>query len=279
MRIVAWSTVLGILIAASPAFADGPPAGAATGAAAKPAAPPPLGGTTVADLKSNDASKLRAALDDVRMGGKTNARLAPIIADALQRGLPQSLTEAAIDTLGDLESEGSSPVLASYAQHRATKVRQGAVRALLKTKGATAIVALRRGLSDPDPMIRGLSATGLGSLKAKAALGDLSIALDHGVNEAAVSIGQLCGPAECDALSARLGKLAFDIVIGGLDQAMFRPDVPEDAKIKILGKVRELGTAEANKYLRDAQKRGGSLSPRLKQALDQAVSATPVGGT
>jgi carbamate kinase len=67
------------------------------------------------------------------------------------------------------------------------------------------------------------------------------------------------------------------VVSGGLDQALFRADLAEDSKIKIIGKMRELGTAEANKYLRDAQKRAGSLSPRLKQAIDQAVSATPGG--
>lgn len=271
IRTVVYSTVIALALGAAPALADGP---AKPG---KPAPAPALGATTAGDLKSTDPSKVRAALDDVRMGGKSNANLAPVIADLLQRGLPPSVTEAAIDTLGDLESEAGSAVLASYAQHRNTKIRQGAIRALLKTKGAAAIRALRRGLSDPDPMIRGVSANGLGVLKAKDALGDLSIALDHGINEAAISIGVLCGAAECDALSARLGKLPFDVVMGGLDQAMFRPDFPEDGKIKIIGKVRELGTAEANKYLRDAQKRAGSLSPRIKQAIDQAVSATPGG--
>ena len=253
MRIVACSTVLAFALVTRGALADGP--------SPKPA-PTALMATTVADLKSNDASKLRAALDDVRMGGKANAHLAPTIA---------------VTTLGDLENEAGSTVLASYAQHRSLKVRQAAVRSLIKTKGAVAIRALRRGLSDPDPMIRGVAANGLGVLKAKDALLDLSVALDHGINEAAISIGVLCGPAECDALSGRLGKLPFDVVSGGLDQALFRADLAEDSKIKIIGKMRELGTAEANKYLRDAQKRAGSLSPRLKQAIDQAVSATPGG--
>ncbi len=269
MRIVACSTVLAFALVTQGALADAPPP--------KPAPAPALAASTVADLKSGDASKLRGALDDVRMGGKSNAHLAPTIADLLQRGLPPSLTEAAVTTLGDLESEAGSTVLASYAQHRNLKVRQAAVRSLIKTKGAVAIRALRRALSDSDPMIRGVAANGLGVLKAKDALPDLSVALDHGINEAAISIGLLCGPAECEALSTRLGKLPFDVVTGGLDQAMFRADLAEDSKIKILGKVRELGTAEANKYLRDAQKRAGSLSPRLKQAIDQAVSATPGG--
>lgn len=270
---------LAFALAAPAALADGPkPKTAAASSAAPAAAPAPaLAPTTVADLSSGDASKLRAALDDVRMGGKSNAKLAPQIADLLARGLPLSLTQAAIETLGDLENEAASNVLASYAQHRSTKVRQAAIRSLLKTKGAAATRAFRRGLSDQDAMIRGLSATGLGALKAKEALPDLTVALDHRVNEAAVSIGQLCGPAECEALAQRIGKLPFDVVTQGIDQALFRADLPDDSKIKVIGRIRELGTAEANKYLKDTQKRAGGASVRVKQAIDQAVQATPGG--
>jgi hypothetical protein len=273
MRSIVWLTLVGIALGTAPVMAAPPPP-----PADKPAPPPPLAPTSEADLKSGDPAKVRAALDDVRMGGKANARLAPVIADLLQRGLPLSVSEAAINTLGDLQSDAASPVLASYAQYRTTKIRQAAIKALLKTKGAPAVRSFRRGLSDPDPMIRGLSATGLGALKAKEALPDLSVALDHRVDEAAVAIGQLCGAPECEALAARIGRLPLDVVTGGLDQALFRPDVPEDTKIKFIGKLRELGTAEANKYLKDVLKRGATLSPRLKQAVDQAVQATPGGG-
>lgn len=269
MRIVACSTVLAFALVTQGALADAPPP--------KPAPAPALAASTVADLKSGDASKLRGALDDVRMGGKSNAHLAPTIADLLQRGLPPSLTEAAVTTLGDLESEAGSTVLASYAQHRNLKVRQAAVRSLIKTKGAVAIRALRRALSDSDPMIRGVAANGLGVLKAKDALPDLSVALDHGINEAAISIGLLCGPAECEALSTRLGKLPFDVVTGGLDQVLFRQptDISDDEKVKIVGRVRELGTPEANKFLKDVQSRWPKAwSQRVKQAIDQGVMAT-----
>ncbi|MDP9037052.1 MAG: hypothetical protein M3O50_19820, partial [Myxococcota bacterium] len=58
---------------------------------------------------------------------------------------------------------------------------------------------------------------------------------------------------------------------------LFRPlpDVNDELKVKIVGRVRELGTAEANRFLRDAQGRwpkGGST--KVKQSLDQAVLAT-----
>jgi hypothetical protein len=132
-------------------------------------------------------------------------------------------------------------------------------------------------MSDDDAMVRGIAATGLGSLKAKEAVGDLFVALDHRVSEAAASIGELCAPAECDELAGKLGKLPFDVVTGGLDQVLFRPpsEVDDDQKVKMIGRVRELGTAEANRFLKDVQKRWpASWSPRVKQAIDQGVLAT-----
>jgi HEAT repeat protein len=247
-------------------------------AAAAPA--PTVSANAANDLKSGDTGKIRAALDEIRLAGKTNGgRYAPQIAELLAKGLTLDLTSAAIDTLGDLESEATSASIAPYAHHRTPKVRQAAIRALAKTKGKAAVTTLRAALSDSDPMVRGLAATSLGSLKAKEAVPDLFNALDHKVNEAAVSVGQLCGPAECENLASRVGKVPFDVVTSGLDQALFRSDLGEDNKIKIIGRLRELGTQEANRFLRDVTKRMvKEASPRLKQALEQAVAATG-GGT
>jgi HEAT repeat protein len=248
---------------------------------AAPAAPAPTVSANAAnDLKSGDAGKIRAALDEIRLAGKANGgKYAPQIAELLAKGMTLDLTAAAIDTLGDLESEATSTSIAPYAHHRIAKIRQATIRALAKTKGKAAVTTLRTALSDSDPMVRGLAATSLGSLKAKEAVPDLFNALDHRVNEAAVSVGQLCGPAECENLASRVGKVPFDVVTSGLDQALFRTDLAEDNKIKIIGRLRELGTQEANRFLRDVTKRMvKEASPRLKQALEQAVAATG-GGT
>ena len=58
---------------------------------------------------------------------------------------------------------------------------------------------------------------------------------------------------------------------------LFRPaaDVSDDIKVKVVGRVRELGTGEANRFLRDVQtKWPKTWSQRVKQAIDQAVLAT-----
>jgi HEAT repeat protein len=234
----------------------------------------------VPKLESGDEAQIRSALDEVRIAGPAGAPAAPAIAKALSQGLSFALAQSAIETLGEAESEAGSAVLAQYASHRDPKLRRAAVKALTRTKGAAAAAALRRSLSDPDAVVRGTAASGLGTLKAKDAVPDLFVALDHRVNEAAASLGMLCNVEQCDQLAAKLGKLPFDVVTGGLDQVLFRPtaEISDDAKIKVIGRIRELGTIEANKFLREVQKRWpqGS-SPRVRQSIDQAVLATSGG--
>lgn len=234
----------------------------------------------VAKLKTGDEAQIKDALDEARLAGPSGAAAAPAVAEVLTRGLSLPLTQSAIETLGDLEADTGSAALAQYTSHRNAKVRRAAVKALTRTKGAAAGTALKRALSDGDAVVRGTAASGLGALKAKDAVPELFVALDHRVNEAAVSIGQLCNPEQCEQLAAKLGKLPFDVVTGGLDQVLFRPptDVSDDAKVKIIGRVREQGTIEGNKFLKDVQKRWpAGWSPRVRQAIDQAVMATAGG--
>lgn len=231
-------------------------------------------------LKSADEAQIRAALDDIRLAGKAAASAVPLVSEVLEAGATVGLAEAALDTLASIEAPAGSAAVAPYATHRNVRLRRAAVKALFRTKGPLAVAALRRGLSDPDTQVRGLSATGLGSLKAKEATSDLVVALDHKVSEAAASVGQLCAGPECDELTARVGRLPLDVVTSGLDQVLFRPseEIPDDAKIKIIGRLRELGTMEANKFLKDVQGRiPKSWSPRVRQAVDQAVLATSGG--
>jgi HEAT repeat protein len=266
------------LLAASLAHAADPKAAPKKKPAVEAAGAAPPG--ALERLKSGDAGQIKSALDDVRMAGKAAQGAAPAVADLLERGLTPELTTAAIETLGDLEAESASKALTWYAVHRSPAIRQAAVKALIKTKGAAAEAALRHALSDSDAVVRGTAATGLGALKAKGAVRDLFVALDHKVGEAAASIGQLCAPAECDELAGKLGKLPFDVVTGGLDQILFRPpaEIDDDQKVKLVGRVRELGTSEANRFLRDVQGRWPKTwSPRVKTAIDQGVLATGAG--
>ena len=80
-----------------------------------------------------------------------------------------------------------------------------------------------------------------------------------------------------ERLAEKLGYVPFDVMTGGLDQVLLRgvKEVDDDTKIKIVGRLRELGTAETNQFLKDLQtKWPPKTSPRVKQAIDQAVLAT-----
>jgi hypothetical protein len=237
----------------------------------------PLPADAFKRLKSGDPTQVKSALDDVRMSARAGAAAVPTIVELLKGGLPLPLTQAAIETLGDTANEGASEVLGWYSRQRNVSLRRAAVEALGKTRGPAAAKTLRAALSDGDETVRGLSATALGGMKAKETIPDLFIALDHKVNEAAASIGQMCDPADCERLAAKLGRVPFDVMTGGLDQVLLRTpkEVDDDTKIKILGQVRELGTAETNQFLKDVQSKWPPhVSPRVKQAIDQAVIAT-----
>lgn len=271
---------LAVLALAAPAFAA-PPKPAPKTAAPPPKASPKVDTAgAVTKLKSGDEGQIRQALDDLRVAGPAAAGAATEVSNLLGRGLNDVLTVQAIDTLGDLESPDGSPALALYATHRNVSLRRAAVKAMVRTKGAAASSALKRALGDQDAQVRGVAASGLGALKAKESVPDLFVALDHKVAEAAASIGQLCNPEQCEQLAQKIGKLPFDVVTGGLEQVLARPmtDMPDDAKIKIIGRVREMGTGEANRFLKDIQSRmPKETSARIKQAIEQAVKATTGG--
>jgi hypothetical protein len=231
-------------------------------------------------LKSDDPAELGAALDEIRVDGRAASRLAGDVAALLDRGVSRPLTEAALETLADLEVESVGPSVAPYAAHRDVKIRRLAAQTLAHCKGPIAVRTLRQRLSDADPMVRGTAASGLGTMKARDALPDLFVALDHKVAEAAASIGQLCNPKECEDFASRLGRQPFEVMTGGFDQILFRPagEVSDDGKLKVLGHLRELATPDANKFLRDVRKRmPKTTSPRLKQAMEQAILATGGG--
>ena len=228
-------------------------------------------------LESGKREQISAALTTLGDAEEPPKAAAPHVEKFLQGGSAPDLLTKALKVVGSLGQKSSSASVAPYARHRAPDVRRAAVKALLKTKGPDAVKALRRSLRSKDAVVRGTAASGLGSLDAKEALPDLFSAFDHRVGEAAASIGLLCDPADCDKFAARLGKFPFDVMVGGLEQILFRPpkQMPDDEKIKLVGRLRELGTPEAGNFLADVAERWPKKwSKRVKQAIDQAAKQT-----
>jgi hypothetical protein len=229
------------------------------------------------DLAGTEQQAVAALKTIGEAGGDEGA---PLVAEVLQRGGTETILEEALKTAAKLKSPSLSPSIAPYVQHRTEEIRRGAARALVKTKGTAAVEALSKALRSPDGTVRGTAATGLGELGAREALKDLFTAFDHGVAEAAASIGQLCAPPECEKFAERTGRVTFDVMQTGFDQILFRPpsEIPDEDKLKLVGRMRELGTVEVGKYLADVGERWPKdWSKKVKQAIDSAAHAAAGG--
>jgi hypothetical protein len=219
-----------------------------------------------------------AGLQSIAESEATEA--APLVAALLSRGGSEKVIAEALTTSAKLKVDSLSPDVAPYVKHRSEEIRRQACRTLLKTKGTVAVATLRQALRSPDPIVRGTAASGLGALGAKDALGDLFTAFDHGVSEAGAAIGQLCKPEECEKFAERTGKAPFDVMQSGFDQILFRPpsEIPDEAKLALIGRMREIGTGEVGKYLADVSERWPKdWSKKLKQVIDSAARATGGG--
>jgi hypothetical protein len=227
------------------------------------------------EVESGDRDRMLAAMQQVEKSKEP--ALAPAVEAVLARGAPADVLVAAMKAAGKIKTESTSTVIAPYVRHRTPEVRQAAVSALLKTGGPEAKKALTAALRSSDAVVRGTAAAGLGELGVHESVGDLFLAFERGVSEAAASIGVLCLPDECERFAALMGKKPFDVMIAGFDQILFRPpkDVPDDQKIRLIGRMRELGTAEVGKYLADVAERWPKdWSSKVKQALDSAAKAS-----
>lgn len=228
-------------------------------------------------LRSRETQQIAEALAEVRAWGPQGATVAPVVESLLQNGLPVTLAIEAMQTLSALQLESSSAAIQPYLWHRQPELRRAAATALIQTKGPQAKQALRRALSDPDPMVRGLAATGLGALGAAEYVPELFRALERNIPEAAAAIGKACAPAQCEQLAAKTGTMPLDVLVPGFEQILFRDaaQMPDEPKAYVIERLRDLGTADANKYLRDVQSRWPkSWSERVKQSIDKALSVT-----
>jgi HEAT repeat protein len=262
---------------------DSPPVTAQPNSKANSKASKPGAAVDVGQLQA----KLRSGQEDSILEALTviaearNLDHAPLVGSVLEQGSTTKVLLMALDTAGRLKAPTLGDRVAPYIRHRNGEVRRAAVRALVKTQGPHAAAALRQALRSADPFVRNTAASGLGSLGAKDAVDDLFKALANNVAEAAASIGQLCDAASCEKLAGLLGKAPFDIVTGGLEQALFRPaaEVPDTVKIKIVVRLREVGTNESRRYLTDVRSRWpADGSAAVRQALDSAVKGAPTGG-
>jgi hypothetical protein len=250
----------------------------------------------------SEAEKLSVLGEIGQASGAGAAPAAALVNELLVRGASVAVVESTLEVAGRLAQRSSSAAVAPYVRHRAPSLRRAATRALGKTGGPEAIAALRGALRGSDASLRGSAASGLAALGAKEAVPDLFAVLIHPqggcgcgqgdaacaarcaadekpVPEAAAAIGKLCAPADCDKLSAELGKLPFDLMQAGLEPILLRPEseIPEQQKLSLLERLRKFQTREASAFLQTVRARyPANGSARIKLALDDAVNNRPV---
>jgi hypothetical protein len=88
---------------------------------------------------------------------------------------------------------------------------------------------------------------------------------------------EACRMAEVAPYVLRYWETEFPALAEGKEKGAAKLYSSRD--VKIIGRIREQGTIEGNKFLREVQKRAtaAGMSPRVRQALDQAVMATAGG--
>lgn len=227
--------------------------------------------------KGADAAKLLEGLAEAQAAGPAAAAVAPAIEELLKKGTIVAAARAAIDALAAIGSPASSAVIRPYLKHRVAELRRAAARGLASTKGPEAALAFKDGLRSSDAIVRGFSASGLGSLGQAAAMPELFLALDRGVAEAAAAIGALCGADDCERFASKLTKVAFDVMTSGLDPILFRQTpLPDADVIKIVRRIGDLATPEARHYLTEVAGRWpASGSIKVKEALEGAIAVIP----
>lgn len=229
-----------------------------------------------AALESSESARIETALVNIRMAGKDGGgrQATKDIVTRLEKGLPRELLKKALETLADLEDQAGVPGCDMYMVHRDSEVRIAALKCLGAAKGPAATKSIRAALGDADPRVHATAATLLGEVKATDAVPDLIVALDKGVNEAAVSLGMLCAAAtgECDQLLNRMKSKPLDVIFSGLQQVLARKEVPDDHKKKVITQVRELASAKAREFLEGVKKAWPpNGSKPVAEALDKAI--------
>jgi HEAT repeat protein len=233
------------------------------------------------DLQSGEPERMLRALEAIaaaaERGDARAKQAAPLVEALLRRGASAEICARALGVAGLLGLESLSAAMAPYVRHRIPEVRHAAARALARTGGPDAALALRRALRSQDATLRVLAARGLGELGATDALADLEALLERGMAEAAAPIARLCSRERCQALLAKASELPFAVLAESCDTLLFRPsaEVPDAVKIQAIDRLQASQAQEAAKVLQDLQRRWPKAgSAAVKKALDRAVEAT-----
>jgi len=198
-------------------------------------------------LDARNADEIRAGIESMGLAG--SARSVPALERRIRRGLPPTLLRLAVDTLAMIGSRDAGPILLELLSHRRAEIRLAAIQGLVACRPRDTARALEAALSDPDAGVRAAAAGGLGQVGARAAVPTLFRALDRGILEAAMAIGQLASAAQVETLLGYVGRLPLDALTPGLMEILARDDIPERTKLGVIHHLGELASPEVRIFL------------------------------
>lgn len=225
----------------------GPSETEASGEAAGPAPTIEDLGTIVPRLSSANSDEVREAIDQLSV--IDDPRVIPPIVDMLRTGQPDVVQDRALDALRGLAHPSSIDILTEFTRHRRPGARRRAYLALAAIQDPRVRPLLEQGLRDSDRQVRATCAEQLGRTGARASLDLLFRAFDRGVIEAASAIGRLGDVHAVERFDQHLGHAPLSVMLSGYEQFLTREDIPEDAKIEIIGRLGEVSGRTVREFL------------------------------
>lgn len=200
----------------------------------------------ISGLSHTDPEQVLSSIGILAASGAKSA--AAPLADLLRTGPRNDITNAALQSLGLIAHPESLPVIIEYLNHRRPDARITAIYALDAYEDDKVATALTGALRDSDREVRSTAALALGKHGSESTVPILFKALERGVHEAAISIGQLGGEKDAEQLSAQLGKLDINVLLPGFDEFLRREDFPKKGKLEILNDLFELAGPDVRRF-------------------------------
>ncbi|MBX3270075.1 MAG: HEAT repeat domain-containing protein [Sandaracinaceae bacterium] len=194
--------------------------------------------TIAARLSSTNGDEVREAIDLLSV--IDHPSVVPHLATLLRSGRSDEVTDRALQALRGLAHPSAIEVLGEFAHHRRPRARRLAYQALAAVSDRRVPALLEQGLSDSDRSVRAQCARSLGEIGATGSVETLFVAFDRGIVEAAISIGKLGNRASIPRFHEYLGRVPLSVMLSGYAELVRRNDIPDDAKIEIIGRLGEI---------------------------------------
>jgi len=195
----------------------------------------------------------------------------------LEAGQPDAITDAIVTALSSSDEAAVVAVLRAHTHHRRVAVRLLAYGAIARMASSDANRWLVEGLRDADPLVRGLSARALGERGARAQARWLLLALERGVDEAAVPVGTLAPETALPRVHALLRHAELSPLLDGYGAWLARPDIELGAKLDILARLEEVAGPEVAAFLGGLVGSDGLPAGRLRDAAQSILRRVGAG--